>query len=428
MTTTEAHRISKRRDPFRFYKIAPSSVGLAVPFEPVTDLSQMSATAIISTPAIDRLGDSLVSTGCQLDEYRLNPAVFWEHGMDYALPIGKSEHPDGSLAVIIRPTEISATCYFAKSLEAEQIFALVDDGIIKATSVRARPIQSSSCYVDGEQAFCMDQWALEEWSWVGVGMNPEAVREVVSKNRLAGRQIFGPLLSSLKCLSASCPAQGRGWSASEKHVPRDTPILDGEPGDTDEEDELERNPEVDAIDDEMKPFGKRFLRAQSFGVADLLEQSETARPLIENETVRDATEEVDALLQKALKICQTCHTDQYGEQLEVRDEPAPPAESRKSLGLFLAANKGERLPFSGVGRQLRSLARCHNLRPWQRKEIASVQKTLHRVIREADEAPRNGECSEELLCELREASESMSEAVQELKSVCPCDTWRQENA
>ncbi len=87
------------------------------------DSSRMSASAIISTPAVDRVGDSMDTLGCDLTQYRKNPVVFWNHAFDgFTRPIGISENPAGQLEVYPTSEHIKATCYFTnKFLEAEPL-------------------------------------------------------------------------------------------------------------------------------------------------------------------------------------------------------------------------------------------------------------------------------------------------------------------
>ncbi|WP_373649221.1 hypothetical protein [Schlesneria sp. DSM 10557] len=59
----------------------------------------MSARAVISTDAIDRVGDQLIPRGCRLENYAKNPVVLWAHGLEgIAQPIGTSLSPEGTLA------------------------------------------------------------------------------------------------------------------------------------------------------------------------------------------------------------------------------------------------------------------------------------------------------------------------------------------
>lgn len=101
----------------------------------------MSARAVINTPREDREGDVIKPAGVQLENFRKNPVVLWEHGLgEITRPIAKCQHPDGRLAIEVDNEKISATSYFtAKSMESLQIFHLITEGLVRATSVRALP-------------------------------------------------------------------------------------------------------------------------------------------------------------------------------------------------------------------------------------------------------------------------------------------------
>lgn len=177
----------------RLYKLAADKPSLAMDrmTQPYVDRSKMTARAVISTATIDRVGDVLVPTGCVTDNYEKNPVVLWAHGMEgIGQPIGTSRNPDGQLDVTISATDVQATCWFSQSsLEAAQIFELVDEGIIRATSVRETPIKTRMRHDPSlGDLLIVDEWELEEWSWCAVGMNPDAVAKAISRNRLGGRE------------------------------------------------------------------------------------------------------------------------------------------------------------------------------------------------------------------------------------------------
>jgi hypothetical protein len=175
------------------------------------DPSRMSASAIISTPSVDRVGDSMDPLGCDLTQYRKNPVVFWNHAFDgFTKPIGISENSSGQLEVFPTSENIKATCYFTnKFLEAEQIFELVNEKTIRATSIRFDPIGSPS-RAGGVQRF--SKWYLLEWSWVPIGCNPEAVQDVLAKGYLAGRRISSGITKSLELVVPERKIQIAGYN------------------------------------------------------------------------------------------------------------------------------------------------------------------------------------------------------------------------
>jgi hypothetical protein len=185
------------------------------------DQSEMSALATISTPAEDRSRDVVNPLGIWLENYDRNPAVFFDHGMSgIYLPIATSREPnDGSVAVFPSKAGVSAKSWFSQSLaEAQQVFALICEGIINATSinliprvakVRAQP----EGVVGGWPGLAIEQWELLEWSWVGIPDNPEAVGKILSLNRLADWPIVEPIRKYLAPFAPAVPVTGRGFEA-----------------------------------------------------------------------------------------------------------------------------------------------------------------------------------------------------------------------
>lgn len=183
----------------------------------------MSATAIITTPAPDRVRDSVNPRGGLYENHKKNPVVLWEHGFQLSLPIAKSEDPDGNYTVVPGANRVLATSYFTDEfLEAEQVFALVAKRLIRATSIRFQILKSSIVRENAEETFVIDEWDLQEWSWCAIGCNPEALADVVGKNRLAGKPISGELMKSFKPLLPKRKAQGRGWKSEEGDMAKNT--------------------------------------------------------------------------------------------------------------------------------------------------------------------------------------------------------------
>ena len=173
----------------------------------------MSATAVISTASIDRVGDALIPRGCRLDNYAKNPVVMWAHGLEgITQPIGTSRDASGNLAVFVSDEDVRATSWFSqKSLAAAQIFELIDEGIIRATSVRETPIRSriQRNPVAGD-VLVVEEWDLEEWSWCAVGVNPDAVAKALYRNRLGGQPIIPSIVKSLTAVAPSYTRFGIG--------------------------------------------------------------------------------------------------------------------------------------------------------------------------------------------------------------------------
>ncbi len=194
------------------YKVDGNRVALDVAAQPTFDKSKMSATTVINTAAIDRDGEVILPTGVQLENYRRNPVVLWNHGFGQIdFPIAKCEHPSGELALKVSDEEIQATSYFAQRIkEAEQIFDLITQRIVRAASINVMPLSMRPHVVDGMEIRVIDESDMGEWSWVHVGANPEAVSKILTKNRLAGSAIVEPIRKSLRQLLPAKTVLGKG--------------------------------------------------------------------------------------------------------------------------------------------------------------------------------------------------------------------------
>lgn len=201
----------RQRQLNRIYKCGcgggASSMALDTLVSPSLDLGAMSASAIICTGTPDREMESINPKGGDYEHYRTNPIVLWEHGFESNVPtaIAKCEHPDGSLALEVFDDRIEATSYFTnRNLVSEQIYNLIEDGIVRATSIHIDPVKDSMRMqiIDGKKILVMDRWKMLEWSWTNMGVNPEAVRKTLSRNRLAGRPIEASIAKSLRPFAA----------------------------------------------------------------------------------------------------------------------------------------------------------------------------------------------------------------------------------
>jgi len=180
----------------------------------------MSARAIINTPREDREGDIIVPKGVHLENFRKNPVVLWEHGLgEITRPIAKCQHPDGNLALEVEEDQILATSYFTdKSLESLQIFHLIVEGLVRATSVRAVPIKSSTRKTSSDGiGIVLEEWELIEWSWGALGVNPDAIARTIDRGTIEGQKITEPLLKSLKSVLSPKSQTIPGWTQSSRN-------------------------------------------------------------------------------------------------------------------------------------------------------------------------------------------------------------------
>lgn len=155
----------------------------------------------VSTPAVDRDREILVSKGVSLKEYRAaNMPVFWGH-QTWNPPIGKDEW----IVVDDRGVK-SRTRYIKGDPMAETVFRGMQFGAIRSHSVGFLPLEIIRPGTDGwtetirslrrgghpgltDEVVAtlrgvVKRWILLEHSPVGVASNPEALTEGVSKGRL----------------------------------------------------------------------------------------------------------------------------------------------------------------------------------------------------------------------------------------------------
>lgn len=370
------------------------------------DENAMSASAVISTPREDREGDIIVPMGIMLDNYRLNPTVLWNHGLgSIDTPIAKCLTPDGQLALEVTEDAVTATSYFTEKDElSRQIFWLIAEKLVKATSVRANPIKSSTRRASsGDIGYLLEEWDLVEWSWCDIGCNPEAVAKMLDRKRINGETICAPLLKSLTAVAPKPTEFFKGIS-----VPKENPVAEeitaeetekkikADPADetTDStkadipDEDQEPAEEVIAMDemeedDLSVPMGSKVLRSAYSALKTLKSELEAAAGPLENPDVKQLVEELIAQVDDMQKSVDGCHTKSYSDQdaLSKMDE-ADPEESvdatMKSLHSLLNRGANKYL-LTGLRSSIKSFALGKNLTPKQRKELAGYFKSLQRL-------------------------------------------------
>lgn len=201
-------------------KTSGNGLSLDVYTEPTFDVVAMSASAIICTNDVDRELELIDPRGVTKDNYRRNPVVMWEHGLipELALPLGKSEDPTGLFTVIGDDDVIEATCYFSQSsLPAEQIFRLIEEGVVRATSIHVLPSESQQIRVEGLACpVCVHTVSdMLEWSWGAMGVNPHAVAKALTSG-VAGKPLVDGIRKSLLPFQ---PAR-KSWAGVTLEVPK----------------------------------------------------------------------------------------------------------------------------------------------------------------------------------------------------------------
>lgn len=224
--------IAKReqRTPGSLYRL-PKLQGAVMDVLAVSELDKaaVSATAIISTPNPDRSEDVVRQLGISLANYKKNPVVYYDHGFAHIqTPIGKSEDPDGKLTVKLKESGSQATCFFSQRMwEAMQIYELIDEGIVRCASIHIIPTVAKNRTNDSRFRSGLDIESSEllEWSWVGIPDNPEAVRKVLDRGKLAERNIPEALVKSLAKYAANPKGLVQGMSLKDDDMGWGAPAI-----------------------------------------------------------------------------------------------------------------------------------------------------------------------------------------------------------
>lgn len=184
------------------------------------DGGAMSARFVIATnkgPNRKNARLSLVKTknggGVLRENFDKNPVCCFDHGLNpfVSIPIGTARNPDsGEVDLKITRSRAIGTVYFSQSLpQAEQIFRLIDEGIIRASSVMIRPTRADLTEFSGddeEEGFVLDIFEsdLMEFGPVGIGADPDAIRSSIDSGN------FNAVTPWLAQYAAAKPVQGIG--------------------------------------------------------------------------------------------------------------------------------------------------------------------------------------------------------------------------
>lgn len=132
---------------------------------------ERTATFVASTEAIDSHGDIVDQASWQLDHFKSNPIVLYGHN-SRDLPIGKATD------VAVKNGQLEATIKFASAEanpRAEEVWRLVQEGILRAVSVGFLPTNGNYEKRDGKDVFVWRAPILKEISVVPVPANHEAL-------------------------------------------------------------------------------------------------------------------------------------------------------------------------------------------------------------------------------------------------------------
>ena len=370
------------RCPGSHYKLSTSGVSLAIEIsgQPFIDRKDMSARAIISTATIDRVGDLLIPRGCQLENYAKNPIVMWAHGMEgICQPIGTSRDPNGNVAIVVSDDDVQATSWFSqKSLEAAQIFELIDEGIVRATSVRETPIKSrlQRDPIAGD-VLIVEEWDLEEWSWCAIGVNPDAVAKALHRNRLGGQPISASIIKSLIAVAPTVKRLGIG-------IPTEITMTEpSQPDDDDVDATADDNPvepDIDDADSGSEPYGSTVVSAVHASLAAACQNIEDAMGPLENPTVKEGLHAIRAALQEQIAAIEGLHASSYPGQPALKADEDGGEQDGDAMKAFLATGRIASLQVLGLGARLTGLVAARNLTPEQRRTLNGVSRQMARLV------------------------------------------------
>lgn len=388
------------------------------------DLNRMCASAVISTATLDRVGDVLVPEGCELTDYEKNPVVLWSHGLEMGIPfpVGTARDPiSNELSVQIKSDSVTSWCFFSQSYApAVQIFGLIDEKIIRATSVRETPINASQRFKDGQTILYVPKWGLEEWSWCAVGVNPDAVRKCLDRNRIDGKQIVEPIYKALVPLAAKLKKPGKGFdmaglkasnpndlmqsdksTKAEDETPQDEGGSSGDAKNTDDtggevapEAEAGGEPPKD-VDPKDAPYGKQLIDSTHDGIKSICKcLNEGVGDQLEHEGVKSDLADVNDSLKSMMAGLQASHAKHYPRfkcNLKSDDMDEGDSADEDEMKSFLAGSVLHRSSLAGMRHELKRLGDATNLNTAQKSLLKRLVGQCDRTMKSAKEfAPTQG--------------------------------------
>lgn len=135
---------------------------------PITKADAGGIEAVISTPKVDKDGESVDPLGLvNKDEWLTNPLIYWAHEWAFdptAEPIGKGT------ALDVSRDAITSKAVYAPTPKAQNVRALVTGGFVRKTSIGF----DSQEFAEIKGVPTHVRWALREWSIVPMPSNTDA--------------------------------------------------------------------------------------------------------------------------------------------------------------------------------------------------------------------------------------------------------------
>lgn len=154
-----------------------------------SDSRKMCVTHVLVTANPDGQGDIVEPDGGLFDVHRKHPIVLLDHGINYKLPVAKAKDGSGNYTVRKSGGKVTAKTYFsAKDRMSDQLFGLVDEGLISGWSAGFKPIKgevevlSAPMLKSHRGSYRFRRWQLFEYSLTPTPVNPEALTIKIEKS------------------------------------------------------------------------------------------------------------------------------------------------------------------------------------------------------------------------------------------------------
>lgn len=158
-----------------------------VSLHPVRKVSDDELEFVLSDETKDRYGDIIMADGWALASFRKNPIALFNHMSSFVIGTWTKVRVEGKQLLGVLKLAKKGT-----SQRIDEIISLVEQGILKATSVGFQPIEREFIPDDPKQGILFKKQDLLETSVVAVPANPSAVllaRSLVSEKTVA--LVFG---------------------------------------------------------------------------------------------------------------------------------------------------------------------------------------------------------------------------------------------
>ena len=376
---------------------------------PAIDLATMRVTAIVCTPSVDRQSESILPEGIETDDFARNACILWEHGFDgnISTPIAKGIGPDGKLGLRLVNGALEGDAFFTnKDQHSAQIFALISEGIVKATSVHVIPTESRQERDEsGAQLVTVyPRSKLLEWSFGRLGVNSEALVKLLSRGRINNEPLSESLAKSLRPYAPRAKGnQVQGFNPLEDSMPADKltdtkPKTDpngGSPTPTPvvPEDEKPIEPGAELEQDDSPP-SVRVANAVHASLKQLMANLEAAGNTYEDPRAKEYfggafSEQCSALVTEVEGLIGELGGKATGGDSDKPKEGEGSGDEEsadEALKSFLSLGNRQQLRVLGVASPLQSLVTAKNLRPEQKLAVQSVLKNIRKMTDDAKAA------------------------------------------